>query len=201
MIQQPVLIHDIIPLEKQEELKNIMFKSLFPWFYRDSIASKKTEIFDYDYQVAPGFAHVFYNRDGKIGNFLDHTHPIIDNACRVINFKVKELLFARSFFQLPLTTHQGLTIPHVDVDDREHLVLLYYVLDADGDTVFFNKTHTYGQTVEEANKTPLLEKDITHKIRPKQGSVLAFNGNMYHANYLPKEGIRCIINFNLTEDI
>jgi hypothetical protein len=197
MIDTPIILENVIPLEKQEELKHIMFDTLFPWFYRGSLSSGCEDFFEKNYSVPPGFAHVFYNRNGKIGNFLDYIGPVIDSACSSINFKVKNLLYARSFLQMPLTTHSGLTIPHIDINNQEHLVLIYYVVDADGDTVLFNRKHDMVTNYQDPS--PLLEKDIIFRMTPKQGSVLAFNGSQYHANILPKNSMRCIVNLNLEE--
>lgn len=199
MINSPVLLENLIPFEKQEEIKHIMFDTLFPWFFRGSLSSGCEDFFANRYSDTPGFAHVFFNDNGKVGNFLDYFDPVIATACEALKFRCNRLLYARSFLQMPMTTHTGLTIPHVDLVDKDHLVLIYYVLDADGDTVLFNRTHNMNTNYQDP--TPLLESDIIQRVTPKQGNILAFNGNQYHANYVPKNNMRCIINLNLKEII
>ena len=60
-----------------------------------------------------------------------------------------------------------------------HIVCLYYVINSDGETILFKN------------------KKIHKKIKPKQGRLLIFDGNMVHTAYQPKKNIRCIINFNV----
>jgi hypothetical protein len=192
MIKYPIVLQNVVPEDKQEELKMIMFESLFPWFYRSSLSKSCYKIFDKDFSNAPGFAHVFFNDDGMIGDFYNYLEPVVTAACKELDIPYKGLYYGRAFFQHPLTTHSGLTIPHVD-NPKEHIVLIYYVMDSDGETVIFDKTTDNPQE----QITDISEKNIVQKIMPRQGNVLAFNGNTYHANILPKEHMRCIVNFNL----
>jgi hypothetical protein len=62
----------------------------------------------------------------------------------------------------------------------DHLVVLYYVNDADGDTVFFNE-----------------KNEIIKSVSPKRGRVVAFDGSIYHGGGVPKNGPRCAINFDV----
>jgi len=62
----------------------------------------------------------------------------------------------------------------------DHLVVLYYVNDSDGDTVFFNK-----------------QNEIVKSVSPKKGRVVAFDGSIYHGGGIPKKGPRCAINFDI----
>lgn len=203
MITHPLLIENIVPIEYQEHLKDIMFNRIhaasFPWFYRGDMSSTCEDVCEAEYADVPGLVHLFYNETGPIGNFIERINPIINNACNAIGFKPKDILFARSFLQFPTTNNKRLTIPHVDVRVQEHLVMIYYVIDADGDTVFFNRLHDYETQYKDI--TPLTENDIVERITPKQGSLLVFPGNIYHAAMLPENHMRCIINMNLTEDI
>jgi len=195
MIKNTTIIEQVISPDIQEELKFIMFETLFPWFYQKSLSQDCSDLFKHNYSSVPGFAHVFYNEYGAIGNFYDFVFPIIENSCQALGINFKELYYGRAFFQMP-GKHASLSIPHIDIPDKEHLVLIYYVLNADGETVLFNRTHNMDDTIQDS--TPLLENDILHKIKPQQGNVLAFNGSTYHANILPIEHERCIINFNLS---
>lgn len=201
MINHPVLIEDIVPLEYQEKLKDIIFNrqhaGSFPMFYREDMSSTCEDVCAAEYADVAGLVHLFYNETGAIGNFIDYVAPIINNASEALQIKVQDILFARCFLQFPVNTEKRLTIPHVDVRYREHFVMIYYVIDADGETVFFNRLHDY----ETQYKDPsvLTEDDIVLKIKPKQGSLLVFPGNIYHAALLPEKHKRCIFNINLTE--
>lgn len=203
MISSPILIDNIVPIEYQEQLKDIIFNRIhpasFPWFYRADMSSTCVKVCDAEYADVPGLVHLFYNETGAIGNFIQYMAPVIDNGCKAVDFKTKDILFARTFLQFPVTTNKRLTIPHVDIPTKEHLVMIYYVIDADGDTVFFDRIHDHVTNLKDP--TPLTEENIIKRITPKQGSLLIFPGNIYHAALLPEHHMRCIANINLTEDI
>jgi hypothetical protein len=203
MIPHPILIEDVVPIEYQEHLKDVIFNkkhaASFPWFYRGDMSSTCEDVCAAEYADVPGLVHLFYNETGQIGSFIDLMAPVINNGCNIVGFKAKDILFARMFLQFPTANNKRLTIPHVDVRAKEHLVMIYYVIDADGDTVFFNRLHDYN--TQEKDPTVLTENDIVKRVTPKQGNLLVFPGNIYHAAMLPEHHMRCIANINLVEDI
>ena len=60
------------------------------------------------------------------------------------------------------------------------VVILYYVNDADGDTVFFDGNN-----------------NIVKSVTPKKGTAVLFNGHILHAGGIPKKHSRCIVNYNI----
>lgn len=72
--------------------------------------------------------------------------------------------------------------PHVDYD-LNHNVLLYYVYDSDGDTLFFNKEND--------------KWNIVDRVTPKQGRFVLFPGDVYHSGQPPVDSeIRVVVNFD-----
>jgi hypothetical protein len=80
---------------------------------------------------------------------------------------------------MPYDTQLEHYAPHTDLP-FDHLVVLYYVNDADGDTVFFNE-----------------KNEIIKSVSPKRGRVVAFDGRILHGGGIPKAGPRCAINFDI----
>ena len=76
------------------------------------------------------------------------------------------------------------TRPYIDEGD-EHIVVLYYVVDSDGDTVIYNE------------RTESLTYTEKQRVTPKQGRVVIFEGGQYHTAEQPTKGTRCIVNYNL----
>ena len=75
--------------------------------------------------------------------------------------------------------------PHYD-NKNEHIVVIYYVNNSDGDTFIF-----------ESDKYPL---KVKKRITPKMGRFVIFNGNQLHAGVHPKTNeYRIVVNFNLTK--
>jgi hypothetical protein len=107
-----------------------------------------------------------------------------------IDVKVSKINTARAFLQLPWTSPEQDKF-HVD-DIEPHMVLLYYVNDSDGDTLISDKEFTgaepdYG-----------VDANIIERISPKKGRAILFDGHTYHAASVPKNNLRCVLNFNLT---
>jgi hypothetical protein len=74
--------------------------------------------------------------------------------------------------------------------------MLYYVNDSDGDTVLYDKSFEDLKIVDEYvdNKNEL---NIVHRITPKRGRVVFFDGTVYHAPSTPTKNIRCIITLDI----
>lgn len=90
------------------------------------------------------------------------------------------------------TTELRLSWPHVD-NDEKHFVVIYYVNDSDGDTVIYNQKYS-GKVYNQSELT------VFKTINPKAGSIVIFDGSMYHTNYAPqKNNFRCVINMNLKQ--
>ena len=102
-----------------------------------------------------------------------------------MNIKNINVLQGRSFLQFPLNLKDKIAdTPHTDMD-KEHLVVLYYVCTADGDTIIYNEK-------EESNTYT-----IKQRVTPKQGRVVLFDGSHYHTAQQCTNKIRCIVNYNL----
>ena len=72
--------------------------------------------------------------------------------------------------------------PHIDFY-FPHKVLLYYVHDTDGDTIFYDKFNN--------------EYKEIYRVTPKKGSAVVFDGSIYHASTTPNLHQRRIaININ-----
>lgn len=188
------VIDDVISKEYQDYIEKTLYT--VPWYLKRSLDENcyvgEKEIFT----DVPGFANLIYSQQGIHQSKLFNTvTPLAYIAAEKINFKVNELLFARTFYQNPYTGKSGVTNPHVDIDDEEHLVCLYYVIDADGDTVFFDKRN---DTLDAHISRPsFVNYNIINSVTPKKGRCVLFDGKQYHATTLPQNGPRCVINFNL----
>lgn len=73
--------------------------------------------------------------------------------------------------------------PHIDYSFK-HLVLLYYVNNTDGDTIFFDEN-----------------KNIIKTISPKRGRCILFDGSILHASSTPTLSPRVVINTNIKMNI
>ncbi len=207
-----IIIDDFIDKEYQEKIIESLLGSekhtqAFPWFYINDVTTGYGD----DSQNRPGLSHNYVElpeeletgydgpvplKDVKIkpkcvGNLKSDYHKLFVPMLQRVGFKLKlpdvRVLQGRSFLQFPINTDGTIDTAHIDIDDYEDfIVALYYVVDSDGDTVIYNereKSETY---------------TIKERVTPKQGRMVIFDGNLYHAAKQPiNSNTRCIVNYNL----
>ena len=177
MYENKIWVFDnIINLDQQEEIKNILLSNFFPWFFIADITNDENK------QKRPGLQHFFISDREENTPHLSLIKSIINNSCANIGFDYKHIERVKSFLQFPLNLKDySVDLPHIDCEIK-HLVVLYYVLNADGNTIIYDRD----------------KKTILKSITPKQGRVVIFDGTYFHTAEQPKNGNRCVINCNLT---
>ena len=180
---------DIISLEQQEHIKDLMLNKAM-WSYVSDVTNPKKNS-----QQRPGFAHWFVADEIIKSDLHDEVKPIIENSLKKLQVGgERRYLQGRSFLQLPLniSDREKLDVPHIDLANFKHLVVLYYVTDANGETVIYNSQFKDGESVPKFSD--LKEKQ---RVMPKQGRVVCFDGYYWHTSQQPSQGVRCIINYNV----
>jgi hypothetical protein len=115
-------------------------------------------------------------------------------AANYVGFEFNKNDLIRSYLQMPLNKQfvkNPLNIFHIDSAEK-HLVLLYYVNDADGDTILSSIKFN-----GERFRYEFTEENVMTKISPKQGRALIFDGGHYHSTEQCRNNIRCVINYNI----
>ena len=180
---------DIVDLDTQNKIKDKMLNEA-SWSYVSDVTNPHLND-----QQRPGFAHWFV-KDEIVRSYLhDEVEPVITNSLKKIQVRgERRYLQGRSFLQLPLNidNREKLDVPHIDIADFKHLVILYYVTDADGETVIYDNQFKADEKIP--NFENLKEKQ---RVMPKQGRVVCFDGFYWHTSQQPTKGTRCIINYNV----
>ena len=173
---------DIVDIFDQEIIKNFLYDT-GQWSFVKDVSMKDNK------QQRPGFKIMF-----------NQLHPSIDlvlkNTIKKLKLKNPTLLEARTFLQLPLDKKyigEGVDTPHLD-RTTPHWSFIYYVEDSDGDTII------YDYKSKNENDIPYFEdvKELK-RIKPKQGTIVAFDGLHWHTAEQPTKNKRCIINFNVNK--
>ena len=174
-----IVIDDFISLGYQEKIKQelIGLDNNFPWHYTEDV----TGAGDYDSQHRAGFGHQYvFMDDNDISHIESVYHhlftPLLSKACQHLKMPQTEVIQGRSFLQFPLKNIDTSVedTPHIDLDEgEEHIVVLYYVVSADGDTVIYNE------------RTESLTYTEKQRVSPKQGRVVIFEGGQYHTAEQP----------------
>ena len=188
-----IVIDDFVSLEYQEKIKQelIGLDNDFPWFYTEYITGAGDN--DSQHRSALGHNYVSIDDDNddtsEIQSVYHHLFtPMLSKACQYLKMPEAEILQGRSFLQFPLKNIDTSVVdtPHIDLDEGwEHAVVLYYVIDSDGDTIIYNE------------RTESLTYTEKQRVSPKQGRVVIFEGGQYHTAQQPTKGTRCIVNYNL----
>ena len=185
-----IVIDDFISLGYQEKIKQelIGLDNNFPWHYTEDV----TGAGDYDSQHRPALGQQYVTFDDDISEITSVYHhlftPLLSKACQHLKMPQTEVIQGRSFLQFPLKNIDTSVedTPHIDLDEgEEHIVVLYYVIDSDGDTIIYNE------------RTQSLTYTEKQRVTPKQGRVVIFEGGQYHTAQQPTKGTRCIVNYNI----
>ena len=183
------ILDDVIPVDIQDRMEQMFLNSTLPWIFFQDIALSPDEIKRLGIKdITPGIGcYIKQDNPSYVNEYLlGQTKIIPELVCEKMNLKLKDICNARSFIQFPLIKRKEFDNPHIDVS-YEHMVVLYYVNDSDGDTYIFDKV--LGDRTGELN--------VIQKVTPKKGRVLVFNGNQYHSSSGPTENVRCVINYNI----
>ena len=124
----------------------------------------------------------------------DYTSPLIDHT------EIKDLINRHHLSGEILRAQVNLFVkrdkvinpcPHIDIRSVPHIGILYYVNDADGDTVFYDRSEY------DSNEELGLMKEWRRE-SPKRGDILIFDGRIYHSPSCPVEAThRISVNFDM----
>lgn len=190
---------DIIPIDKQKMIKSDMLESKkFPWVYQPFSSFKMYDKFHANFPI--NMHPLVQDYDVK-SSYYPNIQFIAWEGAKKAGFRheLTQIFQARAYFQYPLSEEfqprHLIDSLHCDTD-LEHLVVLYYVIDSDGDTILTDKRREGNALVEKTLR--LEDHNIIKRVTPKQGRVLVFDGRYYHTTQQPQRNIRSVINFNLT---
>jgi hypothetical protein len=187
-----IVVDNLMPMSFQNNIKAALLEDNFPWYFQRDI----TAIGGAD--QAPGFSHVYKHADrAPDSRMFDLVSLIAYMGADNYGFDFKHIVQARSFLQVPLANNiltSEVDALHVDLP-IDHLVVLYYVCDSDGDTILVDKKFNKDEgMVDDCRYT---DYKIIKRVTPKKGRCLIFDGAYYHTAEQPKNNTRCVINFNL----
>lgn len=196
------VIDDVIPVVEQEKIKRVLIgddttDSVFPWHFVDDVTGGGSR------DKRPAFSHTFV-REGEIKShqaYIKMLEPLWKNSLEKIKEKTQSTanysaVAARTFLQLPLNGVKGGEYDAHHIDRlEEHFAVLYYVCDADGETVIFDNMYSKNHP-QPPQPYQLKEKK---RVKPKQGRVVIFDGYYWHTATQPSKHVRCVINTDIIQ--
>jgi hypothetical protein len=181
----------VVDYTYQTEIYQYLTNIKFDWHFMEDAT---TEVINTPQHSTPSFGNLLYYSQNESNPHYEFFQPLVESITTAGGFKDVNLLRVRAGFllntkySLPSMPYKH-NAPHVDYD-LDHYTAVYYVNEADGDTIVFQETS-------------LAEKFYPlHKCTPNRGKALVFNGRHYHASSCPKiHTKRIAITINFTADI
>jgi len=189
---------DVIPKTHQEIIKITLLGHQFDWHFVEDVTGGGSR------DKRPAFSHTFV-KDGTLmsqENNIKMLEPLWMNGLEKVMEKTQvkanySVVTARTFLQLPLNNLQGSRHDAHHIDRMEpHFAFLYYVCDADGDTVIFENMYSKNKPDAPTPKQLKEKKSVT----PKQGRMVIFDGYHWHTATQPRKGVRCVINSDIVQN-
>jgi hypothetical protein len=210
MTKLPIILDDLIEEELQNQIEDAMFDCLWDYKSDNVFGSNDLEmkyrkfLSPLDFDISPAFmSNMQSPPNKKVYNKV--VIPIIQKGCDKINFNIEKIQRCCGAIHALITDKSKNTNNNIHINvNVPHLVMIYYVNDCDGDTILYDKTlddipwgpnnftNDFGQ-----NRLIDHKFNIQHKITPKRGRILFFDGRIYHSPSTPTTGMRCIITLDL----
>jgi len=205
ILNENILIYDdIIPLEKQNTIQQYFEENYKNFIYhKKSISLGETEVSE-EY-LFPGWSINVDKNFNLNKEIFDIVKEIEEITIKKSNFKMlKNYRYKFNCFE-PLSKEPPLVELYKNIHrdhDIEHLVLLYYVNDSDGDTLLFknklgNDIKSNNEVENQIKTGEISNLELIHTITPKKGRIAVFDGNMLHCAGWPTKGKRFNINYNV----
>lgn len=193
-MQDIIIIDNFLESNIQDSIEEELLSARINWtFGRKLNYIHHQEVSEKQKSSMMGFTHLILKDNEIYSDKLNlYCQPILA-AESLFGFKIQHLFNCRCQLQLPINNDEAHGIPHVDGQDiNPYKVFLYYVNDADGETIIFNET-TKTTTPEQ-----IRNKEYTERMRvyPKKGRMVIMDGDIYHASGRPKNDIRMVLNYN-----
>ena len=185
------VIEDVIPKEMQDELEKKLLGNQFPLFLntKSVYVDEHTGFWDSNTKESVRLNHCFVTE----GQLVSNEWPLIESLSLAIVNKIgipPKMSSCKLNVNFPVVdfSEKNYYPPHFDTTDKG-IVAIYYVNDADGDTLFMQNEKVDGQY------------PIIYSFTPRKGTLIYFPESQLHANKPPRATpARCVINFNFLQD-
>jgi hypothetical protein len=166
------IFESVITPAYQDFIKAQLFATTVPWTFLPDVTAHADK-------GNLGFSHTAFEFGAIKSTCYWFLYPILLECCAKQGIEILSLERIRVGLYVNVNSDRPHT-KHVDMQ-QPHLVGLYYVDDADGDTVFYAD----GEGGEEILRC-----------KPKKGTMVIFDGSVYHASTSPiKTSHRVTVNY------
>tara|TARA_B100000683_G_scaffold276736_1_gene331846 strand:+ start:3594 stop:4253 length:660 start_codon:yes stop_codon:yes gene_type:complete len=201
-----VVLDDFMPDSLVNHIEQVMmFNDNLAWGFRDSTAGVD-DIDTNNKNIKETFqfqSNLFDHDSGPTSQFFEAIHPIMMFAEYALGFTTQNVSRIKANTLLQVAGTEGkYHPPHMDLMNDNGYAMVYYVHDADGETVLFDKRfkQAFKHDPKYLNHGAYDLNEIA-RVTPKKGRALLFHSNRFHASSNPQVAQRrVIINHVFTTD-
>lgn len=179
-----------VPKKNQNKLEELLTGAEFPWRYNaETVMQKPKPLKQFDDISILGHTLI---RDGQLNSeYFNPINTLLDLSGLVNKFSLSTQII-RAQANLFLKRDRVINpCPHIDFQRVRHMVVLYYVNDCDGDTVFYNLSDCDDHRLDEMKEW--------RRESPKKGDIIIFDGKIFHSPSCPVESLcRSTLNFDFS---
>ncbi|CAB4144557.1 Oxoglutarate/iron-dependent dioxygenase [uncultured Caudovirales phage] len=188
------VVENFLSPQYQDHLESTMLGREFPWFYLPFTSEPNYETcFPADgMQDGFQFVHTFVDQGALHSDRMSLVLPIAFALMAKEGIRTEHIERLKANVTFPIG-ESGFKPPHIDTSRPKTITAIYYVNDADGDTIFFDKY--------DALKLNGFQFSERMRFKPTKGTLVYFDADLFHSSEFPTSGQRCVLNFNFAQDI
>jgi hypothetical protein len=184
-----IIDDDFLPKSEVNAVRDLVLSHKFPWSFFQSTTSPqyktKSDFINDDSVDSHQFVHEFYAKYMPQSEFYEDAARIMGKFLIKHNIPLRAILRGKCNLMTNFSEPGKYLPPHVDFK-FDHKVFLYYVNDADGETIIFNERYDSEKPVTLTEKA---------RIDPKAGRAIVFDGSLFHSPGHPfNSKTRAVIN-------
>ena len=205
MFVETQVFENVISTKEQDTILEFMESNHKNWHFYSYVSAVFNPVSNVQF---PGYT---YNIEKSDAEKFEKIFPILkkieSTVCEKINLKFLQNDRYKLNCQPPVgeyTTDELYRNIHYD-RITEHVVLIYYANDSDGDTLLFKNKKGYDLvsnrlTMLEANEGKYENVELAQSITPKKGKAVVFDGKLLHCAGWSKVANRYVVNLNMVLD-
>jgi hypothetical protein len=138
-----MIIKNLLPIDYSNQISNMIDSLYFPWYYQEFQVKTNN-----DPNQSFGFTHIFFKDEQITSNFFNELLPLINTFVEKLNIKVKNIYRLQANLLCNQNENEDILKNniHYDIDDKNFISFVYYVIDSDGDTIIYNNDMTIKET-------------------------------------------------------
>jgi len=150
-------------------IEGLLTSDCFPWFYNTTTVSNLN-----DKENRPQFTHAFYRDDKINSDYYDTIYSVFGD--KIPEFQTHKLHRIKANLQVQHADRKIIK-PHQDMGGDPGVIYLYYPIDSDGCTHFYDDP----------------EDKPVKSIKPKKGTMIRFDAKTFHTGEVPVHSRRRIV--------